>query len=109
MNDVIQVVTTTGQKADAERIATALVDQRLAACVQISGPIDSTYWWDQKLDRSEEWLCTAKTHRRLFGDVQKAIEQLHPYETPEILATAVVAGSTDYLKWLGEQLVQDPG
>ena len=105
MNDVIQVVTTTGKKADAERITTALVEQRLAACVQISGPIDSTYWWDQKLDCSEEWLYTAKTHHRLFDDVQKAIEQLHPYETPEILSTAVVAGSTDYLKWLAEQLV----
>lgn len=103
MTDAIQVLTTTPAKADAEKIARALLDQRLAGCVQIGGPITSCYRWEGKLETSEEWLCTIKTGRNLYDRVEAAIRELHPYQTPEILAVPVVAGSQNYLKWLVEQ------
>ncbi|HVU90235.1 MAG TPA: divalent-cation tolerance protein CutA [Pirellulales bacterium] len=105
MSDALQVVTTTETKADAERIAAALVERRLAACVQIVGPITSTFRWEGKIQTSEEWLCIVKTRRPLYVLVEEAIRELHPYQVPEILATAVVAGSQTYLDWLRGELL----
>jgi periplasmic divalent cation tolerance protein len=100
MTDAIQISTTTGDRATAERIAAELVDRRLAACVQISGPITSTYRWQEKVETTEEWLCTIKTLAANFAAVQEVISKLHPYDVPEILAVPVVAGSEAYLEWL---------
>jgi len=76
----IQVLTTTDRKEDAERIARALVDRRLAGCVQILGPVVSTYRWQGKVERAEEWLCFVKTRQDLYGAVEEAIKanHLHP-------------------------------
>jgi periplasmic divalent cation tolerance protein len=100
MTDYIQVVTTTECQEDAERIARALVDQRLAACVQVSGPITSTYRWQGKIETAREYQCWAKTRRDLYQQVEQAIRHLHPYEVPEILAIPILSGSADYLAWL---------
>ena len=97
---------TTATQDDAQKIADTLLQQRLAACVQISGPITSSYWWEAKIDRSAEWLCTIKTRRDLYGSVERAIRDAHSYDEPEILATLVVDGSAGYLKWLDEQVRQ---
>jgi periplasmic divalent cation tolerance protein len=104
MTDAIQIVTTTAQQSDAQKIATALVEQRLAACVQISGPITSTYRWQGEVESAQEWICTIKTRRDLYDEVEQVIRQLHPYEQPEILATPIVAGSAGYLQWLDEEV-----
>ena len=96
----IQVVTTTALREEAERIARELVEARLAACVQIVGPIISTYRWQGKIEAGEEWQCWAKTRGELFARVEEAIRRIHPYEVPEILAVPVVAGSANYLAWL---------
>ena len=104
MTEAIQVVTTTATQDDAQRIADALLAQRLAACVQISGPLTSSYWWEDKIERSAEWLCTIKTRRDLYAHVEQAIRAAHPYDEPEILATPIVAGSAGYLQWLDEQV-----
>lgn len=104
MSDVIVVVTTVGSKDDANRIATTLVDRRLVACAQISGPIDSVYWWEDEVERAEEWVCTVKTRQDRYAVVEEAIRQLHPYEVPEILAVSVVAGNAAYLQWVGQQV-----
>ena len=101
---VIQIVTTTATQADADKIAAALVEQRLAACVQISGPIRSCYRWQGVVETAEEWRCTIKTAAGLYEQVEQAIRVLHPYQVPEILATPVVAGSHSYLEWLAEQV-----
>ena len=103
MIDAVQIVTTTASKADAEKIARALVERRLAACVQIGGPITSCYHWQGQVETAEEWLCTIKTRRDLYSQVEAAIQELHPYQTPEILATQVVEGSREYLQWLGDE------
>ena len=104
MSEYLQVSTTTGARHDAERIATELVSRRLAACVQINGPVHSTYRWQGKVETAEEWLCVAKTHRRQLAAIQQLIGELHPYEVPEIIATPIVDGSAAYLTWLDEQL-----
>lgn len=104
MAEYIQVVTTVPSKEEGEKIALELVKQRFAGCVQILGPITSFYWWQGKIERSQEWLCVAKTERKLFAKVEEIIKTLHSYEVPEILAIPVVAGSESYLKWLQEQL-----
>ncbi len=104
MTDYLQISTTTGDRHDAERIATELVSRRLAACVQISGPIHSTYRWQGKVETAEEWLCVAKTQRGQLAAIQQLISELHPYEVPEIIATPIVDGSPAYLAWLNEQI-----
>ncbi len=100
----IQIATTTSSQADAEKIAAALVERRLAACVQISGPIISTYRWQGKVEKAEEWLCTIKTRRDVYEQVEAAIRELHCYDEPEILAVPVAAGSEGYLKWLDAEV-----
>lgn len=102
MAEYVQVSTTAGTKKDAERIASALVEKRLAACVQVAGPIASTYWWQGKMETAEEWLCLAKTRCELYGPLEHAIREIHPYDTPEIIAVPIAAGSADYLAWLSD-------
>ena len=104
MAAAIQIVTTTATRADAEKIATALVECRLAACVQVSGPLRSCYRWQGAIETAEEWQCTIKTTPEAYPHVEQAIRQLHPYEVPEILATPFVAGSQSYLDWLVQQV-----
>jgi periplasmic divalent cation tolerance protein len=103
MSDYIQVVTTTERREDAERIARALVEERLAACVQVTGPITSTYRWQGKIETAQEWQCWAKSRHSLYAKIEQAIRKLHPYEVPEILAMPIVAGSADYLAWLDQE------
>jgi periplasmic divalent cation tolerance protein len=107
MAEPIQVVTTTADRADAERIATSLVANQLAACVQVSGPIESTYRWKDQIRTSEEWVCAIKTTREAFPQVEQAIRALHSYEEPEIVAFPITAGSRGYLKWLEESVKSD--
>ena len=80
-----------GQQVDLAR--TALVERRLAACVQIVGPIRSTYRWKEQIETTQEWQCVAKTRRELYERVEEAVKSLHPYEVPEILAVPIVAAS----------------
>jgi len=104
--DLIQIVTTTADKESAEKIGTKLLEKRLAACVQISGPVDSSYWWNGRIETAREYLCTVKTLRDRFAAVEKIILDLHPYDQPEILATSVVEVTAEYRVWLLEQLRQ---
>ncbi|MGQ9629876.1 MAG: divalent-cation tolerance protein CutA [bacterium] len=96
----IQVSTTVERREDAQRIAQTLVGRRLSACVQVIGPVSSTYWWKGKVETAEEWLCVVKSREELYEEIEGAIREVHPYEVPEILATPIVAGSEDYLRWL---------
>lgn len=104
MPDYIQVVTTTEHRDDAQTIGRALVEERLAGCVQIIGPITSIYRWQGKINTAQEWQCWAKSRRELYDRIEAAIRRLHPYQVPEILAVAVTAGSADYLAWLEEEV-----
>lgn len=107
MSDVIQVVTTTGSRSEAERIARELVQQRLAACVQIDGPMTSVYRWQGAIETAEEWRLTVKSLGTLFPRLEAAIRALHSYETPEILATQVVGVSEAYRDWLTAEVASE--
>jgi periplasmic divalent cation tolerance protein len=100
MAEYLQVSTTAGSEQEAERISKALVERRLAACAQVTGPVSSRYRWQGGVEHEREWLCLIKTEARRFDAVEAAIRELHSYEQPEILATPIVAGSPGYLEWL---------
>jgi len=104
VTDYIQVLTTTPTKEAAQAVARVLLDARLAACVQISGPIESNYWWEGAIETAVEWHCLAKSRLSLFGKVEEAIRAAHPYEVPEILATRIETGNAAYLDWLQGEL-----
>lgn len=93
------ILVTAGSEKEAEALAHALVTAQLAACVTIT-PTKSIYTWQGKLESATEWQLTIKTNLNLFGSIQAKIEQIHSYETPEIIALPIVAGSQAYLKWL---------
>jgi periplasmic divalent cation tolerance protein len=104
MTDKIVVLSTCAAEADAERLARALVDGRLAACVNVVPGVRSFYRWKGKIDCSEEFLLVVKTSRDLFPALCAEIERLHPYEVPELLALPVVAGAENYLSWFQANL-----
>jgi periplasmic divalent cation tolerance protein len=103
MKSYIQISTTTETKEEAQKIAQYLVEQKLAACAQITGPIESTYRWRDNVETANEWLCLIKTREALFNKAQAAIKKLHSYETPEIIAVPIVKGSKEYLNWLDDE------
>lgn len=104
MEEYIQVFTTTEKKKDAEKIAMTLVEKKLAGCIQVVGPVTSTYQWKGNIETAEEWLCIIKSKRTLYSELEKAIKEMHTYEIPEITAISIVTGSKDYLKWLSDEL-----
>lgn len=104
MTEFLQITTTIGTRPDAERIATELVSRRLAGCVQISGPIASTFRWQGKIETAEEWMCLIKTGREQLDAIRSLLAEIHPYEVPELIATPIVDGGEAYLKWLADQL-----
>ena len=104
MTEYIQVSTTVETREDARSLAGELVKKRLAACVQVIGPVNSTYWWEERISNEEEWLLIIKSRNVLFERLEKTIKELHPYEVPEILATSIKAGSRDYLEWMDREL-----
>lgn len=107
MVEYLQITTTAGTQEVADRIARELVDRRLAACVQVSGPIRSTFRWHGKVETADEWTCVAKTSRQQLEAIQQLLHELHPYEVPELIATPIVGGSEPYLKWLEHELSRD--
>lgn len=88
----------------ALEIGNALIEGRLAACVNVLPPIQSIYRWQGKVERAEEILLLIKTTRDRFPALRDRIQQLHSYDTPEIVAVPITAGSEKYLAWLGEQV-----
>jgi periplasmic divalent cation tolerance protein len=104
MPEYLQVLTTAGSEEEAERISAALVERRLAACVQVVGPVASRYRWQGEVETAREWICVAKTEAGRYDEVEAAIRELHSHEEPEIVATPIVAGSRGYLDWVSESL-----
>jgi periplasmic divalent cation tolerance protein len=102
-NEYIQVFTTVEKREDANRIASSVVNKRVAACAQILGPIHSTYWWKGKVEEAGEWLLMMKTRQDLFTALEKEIKAVHPYDVPEITALPIVVGSERYLQWIEDE------
>jgi periplasmic divalent cation tolerance protein len=96
------VQTTSGSEAEAGTIAAALLDRRLAACVQVF-PMTSHFIWKGATEKSAEWALAIKARREDFDAIAATIRALHSYELPEIVATPLVAGEAGYLRWIAEQ------
>ncbi|OGC13430.1 cytochrome C biogenesis protein CcdA [candidate division WOR-1 bacterium RIFOXYC2_FULL_37_10] len=100
MKHYIQISTTVNHKKEAKKIARALIKEKLAACVQILGPILSIYEWKGKLEEAKEWMCIIKTREDLYQKVETAIKRLHSYETPEVIAMPITSVDKDYFDWM---------
>ncbi len=102
MTDKLLVLTTAGSEEEARKVAYALVERRLAACVNIVPRIHSVYRWEGKVESADEFLLVIKTARSREKEVQSAVRELHSYSLPEHVALAMDAGSDEYLQWIEE-------
>ncbi len=100
MPEHLLVISTLPDAAAAETLATELVGQGLAACVNISAPATSIYRWEDRTERDTEVMLTIKTTAERYGDLEAAIVERHPYELPEIIAVPITRGLTGYLAWI---------
>lgn len=98
-----QVVTTVDSRRAAEALSHAAVEARLAACAQVSGPIQSTYWWQGRVETAEEWCVVFKTTVVRYPALEQHIREHHSYQVPEIVVTPIVAGSPAYLAWVSTE------
>jgi periplasmic divalent cation tolerance protein len=102
-------MTTLGNRDEADRLAGVLVRERLAACVQVVGPIRSTYWWQGAVETAEEWLCLIKTADARYAALEARIKELHSYDVPEITAVPITAGAAAYLGWIEAETAPSTG
>ena len=107
MADARIVITTVGSSAKAEEMARALVERRLAACVNLIGPIRSIYRWKNAIEDEQEYLLVIKTTGERAADLEAAFAGLHPYELPEHVELSVEGGSAGYLAWLSAQVARE--
>jgi periplasmic divalent cation tolerance protein len=102
MTDKRIVLSTAGSQEEARRIAHHLVEQKLAACINIVPQVESIYRWQGKIESASEWLLLIKTTAEQFEKVRDAIRELHSYDLPECIAVAIEDGSPEYLRWLAD-------
>lgn len=100
MADFLQVVSAVDSEEAAEQLARGIAGARLAACVQIVGPIKSVYWWQGELAEAREWQLIMKTTTARIAELEDYIKENHSYDTPEITATVISGGSYEYLDWI---------
>jgi periplasmic divalent cation tolerance protein len=105
MTDKIVVLVTCGSLKEGRRVARALVEARLAACVNVlRTPVESIYRWKGRVDTAKEFLLIVKTSRARFAALETAVKRLHSYDVPEVIALPIEKGSRDYLSWLAESV-----
>jgi len=106
MSEIIKIIITANSRETAENIGRNLVERKLAACAQISGPIKSIYWWKGKIEEAEEWVCTLKSRKALYKTIEKEIQVLHPYELPQIIAVDIPHALPEYADWIRSETVK---
>jgi periplasmic divalent cation tolerance protein len=104
MTDKLLVLSTAGSEAEAQKIAHALVERRLAACVNIVPRIQSVYWWKDKVEEGSEFLLLIKTDKAHAEEARGVIRGLHSYSLPEFITLAIEGGSEEYLHWIEEAI-----
>ncbi|MER5973254.1 divalent-cation tolerance protein CutA [Streptomyces sp. NPDC002055] len=103
--EFLAVLTTIDSEDRAQRLAASAVEQRLAACAQIDGPIRSVYQWQGKIEADAEWRVLYKTTAARYPELEAHIKRVHTYDTPEVIVTPITAGSDEYLAWLRTETV----
>lgn len=103
MDEFILVLTSVPDEKTAQRIAARVLEEKLAACVTISGAARSLYWWKGKMARETEHILFMKTKTSLFSELEEKVREVHPYEVPEIIALPVQNGSANYLDWIRKE------
>jgi periplasmic divalent cation tolerance protein len=106
VTDGRQVTTTLPDRDAAHRLGRRLVEERLAACAQVIGPVSSVYWWQGEVESAGEWYCHLKTVASRVQELIARIRELHPYETPEIVALPVAEGDESYLRWIADSVAE---
>ncbi len=106
MTDKVVIMVTVATLRESRKIARHLVNTKLAACVNISQPIQSVYRWEKKIADEKEYLLLVKTTRELFPEIKAAISKIHSYHTPEIICMPIIDGSRNYLQWVGSSVKQ---
>ncbi|HEX5481351.1 MAG TPA: divalent-cation tolerance protein CutA [Terriglobia bacterium] len=104
MTDKIVVLVTAGSLQESKKIARRLVESRLAACVNVTPPVQSIYRWQGKVAEDREFLLIIKTSRKRFAEVKSAVLKIHSYTTPEIISLPILDGSNEYLAWLDDSV-----
>jgi periplasmic divalent cation tolerance protein len=105
--EFLQVQTMTDSRAEAMELARAAVEARLAAGSQVAGPMASTFWWNEEIERAEEWFVFFKTTADRVEELITFVADRHSYDEPEIVAVPIVAGATAYLDWLRDETRPD--
>ena len=100
MSDEIIVLVTASNEEEASAIAEAVVNERLAACVNILPGVESVYRWEGRVERGREFLLIIKSTAGRYGALEQRVKELHSYSTPEVVAIRIETGSSDYLAWL---------
>ncbi|MGA7677906.1 MAG: divalent-cation tolerance protein CutA [Dehalococcoidia bacterium] len=100
----VVIFVTTGTEAEAHKIAELLLTKRKAACVNIVPGVDSSFWWQGKLDSARESLLIIKTRASLLPEVIELVKSVHSYQVPEIIALPIIGGNEDYLKWIEDEV-----
>jgi periplasmic divalent cation tolerance protein len=104
VTDKIVVLVTAASRRECKKIARHLVETRLAACVNISQPIESVYRWEGKIADERELLLIIKSTRELFPEIKAEISKIHSYRTPEIICLPIIDGSRNYLQWVSDSV-----
>jgi periplasmic divalent cation tolerance protein len=102
--DKIVIFVTTSTEIEAHKIAELLLAKKKAACVNIVPRIDSSFWWQGKLDSARESLLIIKTTASLLPEIIELVKSVHSYEVPEVIALPIIGGNEDYLKWIGDEV-----
>ena len=103
----IVIFVTASTEEEAHKVAELLLGRRKAACVNIVPEVDSSFWWQGKLDSARESLLIIKTRASLLPEIIEMVKSVHSYEVPEIIALPIIGGNEDYLKWIDDEVKED--
>jgi len=104
VTDKVVIMVTASSRRECRKIARRLIDEKLAACVNITQPIQSVYHWEGKIEQSKEFLMFIKSNRDLFPQIKAEIDLVHSYHTPEIICLPIIDGSPNYLQWVSDSV-----
>jgi periplasmic divalent cation tolerance protein len=107
VTDSVVIMVTASSRRECRKIARRLIEEKLAACVNITQPIQSVYRWEGKVESSKEFLMFIKSRRELFPQIRTEISLIHSYHTPEIICLPIIDGSLNYLQWISDSVRPD--